>query len=145
MDYSAPINNAIQLLQRSPVVHYLGDLNKRSTKSERIFIGVASFITFYNLVSYIKEKRQKLHAPPTVPFGIPFIGHMPYLMFMPNKFIDWCNKKYGEVYNIKNFGSIVTVVSGSSAREVLKADSSDLSMEEGTVKGMQVLLQLTLV
>lgn len=136
MDYSTPIQHAIQLVQKSPWVHYLGDLNRRSTRNERIFLGVASALTAYNLISYLKERRQRLRAPPSVAFGLPLVGHAPYLLFMPNKFIDWCTRKYGEVYNVRNFGKVITVVSGDSARDVLKANSEDLSMEEGSVKGI---------
>jgi hypothetical protein len=134
MDFSTPIHNAVQIVQKLPLVQYLENLNHRSTRNERIFVGVASFITVYNLMGYIKEKRQNLNLPPKVPFGLPLVGHLPYLLFMPNKFIDWCNAKYGEAYTINNFGKPTTIVNGSLAREALKADSSDLSMEEGTVK-----------
>jgi hypothetical protein len=135
MDFSAPIHNAVQIVQKLPLVQYLEHLNRRSSRNERIFAGIASCVTVYNLVEYIKEKRQKLNKPPTVPFGLPLVGHLPYLLFMPNKFIDWCNAKYGEAYTISNFGSPTTIVNGSLAREALKADASYLSLDEGTLKG----------
>ncbi|KAL9541263.1 hypothetical protein MBANPS3_009220 [Mucor bainieri] len=142
MDYlntlskSAPIHQAVELIQQSHLTHRWMDFYKRSTRSELTFLGAAAFLTLYNLSSYIKAKRQKLHLPPTVPFSLPLVGHSLYLMVMPNKFIDWCNKNYGELYNINMLGKEVTVASGKCAEEALKADQADLSLEEGVVKDL---------
>lgn len=145
MDYlntlskSAPIHQAVELIQQSQLAHRWMDFYKRSTRNELTFLGAAAFLTLYNLSSYIKAKRQKLHLPPTVPFSLPLLGHSLYLMAMPNKFIDWCNKHYGELYIINMLGKEVTVASGKCAEEALKADQADLSLEEGVVKGRACL------
>lgn len=132
---SAPIHQAVALIQQSHLAHRWTDFYKRSTRSELTFLGAAAFLTLYNLSSYIKAKRQKLHLPPTVPYSLPLLGHSLYLMIMPAKFIDWCDKNYGELYNINMLGNEVTVASGKCAEEALKADQADLSLEEGVVKG----------
>lgn len=133
---NAPIQNAVRLIQQLPVTQHLMNMYSRSSKNERYFIGAATFITLYNLSAYIKEKRQRLHLPPTVPFALPFLGHNLYLMVIPGKFIDWCNARYGEVYRLKLIGKYVTVASGKSAEEAMKAEQSDLSLEHGIVRGM---------
>jgi hypothetical protein len=135
MDFSNPIHSAVRLVRELPLIRYLEDLTARSSRHERIFAGVMAFLAVYNLVGYIKEKRQTLNVPPTVPFGLPFVGHFLYLLFIPNKFIDWCNAKYGEAYTINNFGDPTIIVNGNLAREALKADASYLSVDEGTLKG----------
>lgn len=133
---NAPIQNAVRLVQQLPITQHLLNIYSRSSKNERYFIGAATFITLYNLSAYIKEKRQKLHLPPTVPFALPFLGHNLYLMVIPGKFIDWCNAKYGEVYRLKLLGKYVTVASGKSAEEAMKAEQSDLSLEHGIVRDL---------
>lgn len=141
MDYlnklqtNAPIQNAIQLIKQLPVTHRLTDMYKRSTKNELMFVGAATFITLYNLSAYIKAQRQKLNLPPAVPFSLPLFGHTLYLMIMPNKFLDWCNEKYGEVYNLDVNGKTVTVTNGKSSEEAMKANQEDLSLEHGIVRG----------
>ncbi|KAI8061955.1 cytochrome P450 [Thamnidium elegans] len=142
MDYlnklqsNTPIQNAIQLIKQLPVSHRLTDMYKRSTKNELMLVGAATFITLYNLSAYIKAQRQKLHLPPTVPFSLPLFGHTLYLMAMPNKFLDWCNQKYGEIYNLDVNGKTVTVTNGKSAEEAMKADQDDLSLEHGIVRDL---------
>lgn len=135
LSHSTPINDAIQLIQQLPITHTLTHYYSRSLRNERIFVGAATFLTIYNLVSYIKEKTKRLHEPPMVPFGLPFVGHTLYLFLFPKQFIDWCNHRYGELYNIIFFGKTVTVSSGLIAQEVLKADMKDLSLDEATGTG----------
>jgi hypothetical protein len=132
---NAPIQNAVRLIKQYPATNHLIDIYNRSSKKERYFVGVATFITLYNLSAYIKEKRQKLHLPPLVPFGLPLLGHNLYLMLFPGKFIDWCSAKYGEVYRLQLLGKTVTVAGGKSAEEAMKAEQSDLSLEHGIVRG----------
>lgn len=132
---NAPIQNAVKLIKQFPVTHKLTDMYNRSSKNELWLIGTATFITLYNLSSYLKEKRQKLNLPPTVPFGLPLFGHTLYLMFMPRKFLNWCNKNYGEVYNLTLQGSVVTVTSGKSAEEAFKTKNTILSLDQGIVRG----------
>lgn len=132
---NAPIHNAVQLIKQFPVTHKLTDMYKRSSKNELMFIGAATFIALYNLSAYLNTKRQKLNLPPTVPYGLPLVGHSLYLMFMPSKFLDWCNKNYGEVYNLNVLGKIMTVASGKSAEEAMKSDTADLSLDHGVVRG----------
>ena len=139
MDYlqaitqSAPIHNAIKLIQGLPLTHKLEDFYKRASRNELIFVGAATFLTLYNLKSYINAKRQKLNLPPYVPYGLPLLGHTLYLMMSPFKFIDWCNKNYGEIYDICLFGHRITVTSKKCAEETFKAESADLSLTEGIV------------
>lgn len=132
---NAPIHKAVELIKKFPVTHKLTDMYNRSSRNELLLVGTATFITLYNLSSYIKEKRQKLNLPPAVPFGLPVFGHSLYLMFMPRKFLDWCNKNYGEVYNLTLQGSIVTVTSGRSGEEAFKAKNTVLSLDQGIVRG----------
>ncbi|KAI8051720.1 cytochrome P450 [Thamnidium elegans] len=131
---NGPIHNAVDLIQKLPITNRLTDMYKRSSKNELYFVGAATFITLYNLTSYIQEKRQKLNLPPTVPFGLPFLGHGLYLLFMPKTFLDWCNNRYGEVYNLKARGKIFTVTNGTCGEESLKADRDDLSLDHGLVR-----------
>jgi hypothetical protein len=91
---------------------------------------------------YIKKKRQVLNLPPNVPYDLPFVGHMPYMTIMPNKFVDWCNKTYEEASTINILGKSITLVSGELAQEALQVDYLDLSVREGTVKGKASLLNL---
>jgi hypothetical protein len=141
MDYintlsqSTPINNAIQLIQQLPITHKLNHFYSRSSRNELIFVGAATFLTAYNLISYIKEKTKKLNEPPMVPYGLPLFGHTLYLFIFPKQFIDWCNSRYGELYNIVFFGKTITVSSGLTAHEVLKANIEDLSLDEATGTG----------
>ncbi|KAF1797439.1 cytochrome P450 [Mucor lusitanicus] len=101
-----------------------------------MFVGAAAFLTLYNLKTYINAKRQKLNLPPYVPYGLPLIGHTLYLMASPFKFVDWCNKNYGEIYDINLLGKTVTVTSKKCAEETFKAETSDLSLNEGIVNDM---------
>lgn len=141
MDYlntlttNAPIQNAVQLIKQFPVTHRLTDMYKRSSKNELMFVGAATFLTLYNLSAYIKAKRQKLNLPPMASYSLPLFGHGLYLMLMPNKFIDWCIKTYGEVYTVNMFGKTITVANGKSGEEALKADTEDLSLDQGIVRG----------
>lgn len=133
---STPIQNAIQLVQNSPAFHSILDLYSRLSRNEVVFLGAASLFTIYNLLSYIKARYQKKYnLPPMVPLGLPVFGHSLYLMTFPNKFIDYCNGKYGELYNLNLLGKTVTIASGKCAEEVLKADHDDLSLEQGILKG----------
>lgn len=132
---NVPIHKAVQLVKQLPVTNRLSNMYQRSSRNEVIFLGAAAFITLYNLSAYVKAKREKLNLPPHVPFSLPLVGHTLYLMYMPSRFIDWCNEKYGEVYNLDILGKTVTVTNGISAQEALKAESSDLSLEHGLIKG----------
>lgn len=142
MDYlqtisqSAPIHNAIRLIQNLPLTHKLEEFYKRASRNELMFVGAAAFLTLYNLKTYINAKRQKLNLPPYVPYGLPLIGHTLYLMASPFKFVDWCNKNYGEIYDINLLGKTVTVTSKKCAEETFKAETSDLSLNEGIVNGL---------
>ncbi|KAG2210477.1 hypothetical protein INT47_002419 [Mucor saturninus] len=133
---NAPIHNAVKLIKQLPVTHKLTDMYRRSSKNELMFIGAATFLTLYNLSAYIKAKRQRLNLPPTIPFALPIVGHSLYLMYTPSRFLDWCNEKYGEVYNLNVLGKIITVASGKSAEEALIADQSDLSLDHGVVRDL---------
>jgi hypothetical protein len=132
---NTPINNAVNLIKQLPITRELASMYSRSSRSELYFLGAATFITLYNISAYIKAKREKLNLPPSVPFSLPIVGHTLYLTFMPNKFMDWCNEKYGEVYNLDVLGKTVTVTNGLSAQEALKAEHSDLSLEHGVIRG----------
>jgi hypothetical protein len=136
MNFSGFTYSLIQRMQKLP----LKDISRLYSKNN-ITIGVAAFIAIYNTMSYIRQKRQILNAPPDVPYSLPFLGHMPYLIMMPNKFVDWCNQKYGEAYTINRFGKSVTMVSGSLAHELLQADYSALSSREGIMKGIAIELK----
>ncbi|KAG2200077.1 hypothetical protein INT47_007722 [Mucor saturninus] len=131
---NAPIHKAVELIQKFPVTHKLTDMYNRSSRNELWLVGTATFVTLYNLSAYIKEKRQKLNLPPAVPFGLPLFGHTLYLMFMPQKFLDWCNKNYGEVYNLTLQGKVVTITSGKSAEEAFKTKNTVLSLDQGIVR-----------
>lgn len=141
---NAPIHNAVKLIKQLPVTHKLTDMYRRSSKNELMFIGAATFLTLYNLSAYIKAKRQRLNLPPTIPFALPIVGHSLYLMYTPSRFLDWCNEKYGEVYNLNVLGKIITVASGKSAEEALVADQSDLSLDHGVVRGKNKPIYFTL-
>jgi hypothetical protein len=135
--YSAPIQNAIQIVQKSSLVHSFQKVINQSSRNELLFLGTASFITFYNLFSYIKTRKQKQYnLPPMVPFALPVFGHSLYLAAFSNKFIDYCNNKYGELYNLNLLGKTTTIASGKCAEEALKAEHDELSLEHGILEGM---------
>ncbi|KAI8068359.1 cytochrome P450 [Gongronella butleri] len=91
-------------------------------------------LVVYQAVYYFRLKYQKLNLPPRVPYSLPLVGHSLYLAWDANRFIDWCTKKYGEVFDIDLFGGPVTIASGRAGEEVLKADPEYLSLEEGILK-----------
>jgi cytochrome P450 len=125
------IQHAVSLVRQLPISQSLEIFYNRSSRNELIVLGGATFLTLYNLATYIKASRQKLNLPPTVGYNLPIVGHSLYMLRNSNKFLDWCNEKYGEVYDLNLFGKTVTVTSGKSAEEVLKADSDKLSLEHG--------------
>ncbi|KAI8885443.1 cytochrome P450 [Backusella circina FSU 941] len=125
------IQHAVSLVRQLPISQHLELFYKRSSRNELIFLGGATLLTLYNFAAYIKASRQKLNLPPTVGYNLPIVGHSLYMLANPHKFIDWCNDKYGEVYDLNLFGKTVTVASGRSAEEVLKADADKLSLEHG--------------
>lgn len=129
------IHNAVNLVRQFPVTQKLTDMYKRSSRNELIFIGAATYLTLYNFSAYIKARRQKLNNPPAVPYGLPIFGHSLYLIFFPGKFMDWCNKKYGDMYNLTLRGQTVTVVGGKSGEESMKSDAKDLSLSDAIVRG----------
>lgn len=83
----------------------------------------------------MKVKNSKLNLPPTVAYNLPLFGHNLYMMVMPSKFLDWCNEKYGEIYNLNLQGRMITVASGKLGEETMKADADDLSIAQGIVRG----------
>ncbi|KAG2200076.1 hypothetical protein INT47_007721 [Mucor saturninus] len=131
---NAPIHNAIQIIKQLPITEKLIHMYKRSSKNELLFIGTATFITLYNLSAYLKVKRQKLNSPPTVPYSLPLFGHNLYMMFMPSKFLDWCNERYGEIYNLNLQGKTMTITNGKLGEEAMKANAEDLSLDHGIVR-----------
>ncbi|KAI8886594.1 cytochrome P450 [Backusella circina FSU 941] len=54
------------------------------------------------------------------------------MMFAHNRFIDWCNQKFGETYRISMFGETIYVASGKAGEESMKANREDFSINEGT-------------
>ncbi|KAI7895834.1 cytochrome P450 [Mucor mucedo] len=132
--HNTHIHNAVDLVRKFPVTQKLTDMYKRSSKNELLFIGAATYIALYNFSAYIKEKRQKLNNPPAVPYGLPIFGHSLYLIFFPGKFMDWCNEKYGEMYNLNLRGKTVTVVGGKSGEESMKSDATELSLSDAIVR-----------
>lgn len=134
---NAPIHNAVQLIKQLPVTNKLLNMYKRSSKNELMLIGAATFITLYNLSTYLKAKRQRLNLPPTVPYSLPLFGHTLYMVYMPSKFLDWCNEKYGEIYNLNLQGKTMTITNGRIGEEAMKADAGDLSLDHGIVRGKQ--------
>lgn len=139
MDYinsfskSLPIHHAVQLIQ--PFSYKLTDMYKRSSRNELMFVGAATFFTLYNISYHFKTKQHKLNLPPSVPFALPFFGHGLYLMCMPSKFLDWCHGKYGEVYTVNMFGKTITIAGGKSAEEALSAETSEMSLDHGILRG----------
>jgi cytochrome P450 len=107
-------------------------LNNRLSKNEKTLLGGLALVTLYNLISFIKEKRQKLNLPPYVPYGLPIFGHTFYMIFAHNRFIDWCNQKFGETYRLSMFGETIYVASGKAGEESMKASREDFSINDGT-------------
>ena len=129
------IGKAVNLFQNTEFYSKALDFYRRSSRNELLVIGGATFITFYNLVSYIKERRQKLNLPPRVGYAFPLLGHLPYILYDSNRFLDWCSEKYGDLYDLNMAGSVITVATGRLAEEAMKATSDELSLEEGILKG----------
>ncbi|CDH58333.1 cytochrome p450 [Lichtheimia corymbifera JMRC:FSU:9682] len=130
----ASIQKAIDLIQKTSAYPVLHQFYQRSSRNELLVIGGATFLTLYNLISYVNSKRQKLHLPPRVAYGLPLVGHLPYILYDGSRFLDWCVDKYGEVFDLSFPSGVVTVTSGRSAEEALKADSKDLSLEKGVLE-----------
>ena len=131
----ASIQKAIDIIQKTSAYPVLHEFYQRSSRNELLVLGGATFLTLYNLISYINSKRQKLHLPPRVAYGLPLVGHLPYLLYDSSRFLDWCADKYGEVFDLNLPGGVVTVTNGRSAEEALKASSDDLSLEKGVLEG----------
>ncbi|KAF7721598.1 hypothetical protein EC973_004371 [Apophysomyces ossiformis] len=75
-------------------------------------------------------------SPPKIPFSLPFFGHVLYIFIFSDRFIDWCTKTYGELFDIDLMSKTITVAAGQCALEVMKADHHVLSLPEGTFKDM---------
>lgn len=129
------IQKAIDIIQNTSAYPLLHNFYKRSSRNELLFVGGATFLTLYNLISYLKSKRQKLNLPPRVAYGLPLLGHLPYLLYDGSRFLDWCVDKYGDVFDLSLPGGVITVTSGRSAEEALKASAEDLSLEHGVLQG----------
>ncbi|KAI8391452.1 cytochrome P450 [Radiomyces spectabilis] len=124
------IQKAIEIVhQKTPKA--LLQFYQRSSRNELLLLGGTAFLTIYNLAKYINAKRQKLHLPPRVAYALPVFGHSLYMLYDSNRFLDWCTKTYGEVYDIKMLGKTITVAGGRSGEEVLKAEPDYLSIKEG--------------
>ncbi|KAG2210040.1 hypothetical protein INT47_003476 [Mucor saturninus] len=128
------ISKTVQIVKQILTNSRLANICKNSQKSDLVLIGAAMFITFYSLSDYFRVKTSRLNLPPTVAYSLPFFGHNLYLMFMPSKFLDWCNNEYGEIYNLILQGKMMTITSGKLGEETLKADSEYLSIDQGIVR-----------
>ncbi|KAI9315675.1 cytochrome P450, partial [Dichotomocladium elegans] len=133
------IEKAVRLVQNTSIYPVLNAFYQRSTRNELIFVGAAAFLTLYNLSGYIKEKRRKLYSPPLAGYGWPLLGHIPYMLYDSSRFLDWCATKYGDVFDLKMGRSLVTVTTGASGEEVLKATHEDLSLEHGILRDVLFL------
>ncbi|KAI8142586.1 cytochrome P450 [Fennellomyces sp. T-0311] len=133
------ILTAVDLFQKTDLYSKCLHFYRHSTRNELLVLGGATFLTVYNFISYIKARREKLNLPPRVGYAFPLLGHLPYLLYDSNRFLDWCSQKYGDLYDINIAGSITTVASGHSAEEALKAVHEDLSLEEGVLKDVLYL------
>ncbi|KAG2227966.1 hypothetical protein INT45_011990 [Circinella minor] len=128
------IGKAVNLFQNTDFYSKALELYSRSSRNELLLMGGATFFTFYNLVDYIKSRREKLNLPPRVGYAFPLLGHLPYIFYDSNRFLDWCSEKYGDIYDLNLGGSITTIAAGRSAEEALKAPADELSLEEGILK-----------
>ncbi|KAI8378869.1 cytochrome P450 [Choanephora cucurbitarum] len=134
-----PIQSALQVIGRLPAIQQLIKICSNSSRKELAVLGTASFLTLYNLIRYIRERREKLNLPPKVPFSLPLIGHTLYLSLASNRFLDLCADRYGEIFRIDYLGQTMTVVNGRCAEEAMKADSADLSLEFGVLRDVLFL------
>ncbi|KAG2235319.1 hypothetical protein INT48_007950 [Thamnidium elegans] len=139
MNYFGTIHKAVQLIRQLTVSHQLTDIYQSSSQKQLCLWGITMFFALHSTISYIKQKRQKLNLPPIVPFGLPLIGHSLYLALMPHRYLDWCNKNYGELYDLNIRGKRVTIANGKMGEEVLKADTSELSLDDGLLKDSKTL------
>ncbi|KAI8879133.1 cytochrome P450 [Backusella circina FSU 941] len=112
---------------------HLNTFNTQLSRNEKtVIVGLAA-LTLYNLTTYINSRRQKLNKPPVVAYKLPIIGHSLYMMWNHNKFIDWCTKKYGELYTVNIMGKTITIARGKAAEEALKSSCEDLSLHHGVI------------
>lgn len=102
--------------------------------------GIALWIAHKVLSPCPSKRKSTLNAPPQAAFALPIFGHLFYLLLDSSRFLDWCASHYGEVFDLKVLWKTITVVNSQSAVEAMKADSSQLSMEQGTMKGKRSLL-----
>ncbi|KAI7857060.1 cytochrome P450 [Circinella umbellata] len=128
------IGKAVNLFQNTDFYSKALELYSRSSRNELLLIGGATFFTFYNLVDYIKTRREKLNLPPRVGYAFPLLGHLPYIFYDSDRFLDWCSEKYGDIYDLNLGGSITTIATGRSAEEALKAPTDELSLKEGVLE-----------
>ncbi|GAA5801963.1 hypothetical protein HPULCUR_007423 [Helicostylum pulchrum] len=139
IDKYVPIHKAVQLIRQLTMPHQLTEMYQGSSRKQLCLWGITMFFALRSTINYIKQKRQKLNRPPMVPFGLPLIGHSLYLALMPHKYLDWCNKTYGELYDLNIRGNRITIANGKMGEEVLKADSKDLSLDAGLFTETQFL------
>jgi hypothetical protein len=108
-------------------------MNDRLSKNEKTLLAGLAVLSLYNFVSSVKSRFNRLNEPPTIPYSLPIVGHTLYMAFGHNRFIDWCYKNYGEIYNLNLFGEKVTITSGKSGEETLKSSRDDISIHQGVM------------
>ncbi|GIX68765.1 cytochrome P450 2J6 [Caerostris extrusa] len=70
-----------------------------------IFLGC--FVVLLSLYWWYKQRKYKL--PPAGPWGLPFVGYLPFLGQQPFKTLIHFTKKFGNIYSL-NLGGSYTVV-----------------------------------
>lgn len=133
MAFSTLISKSVELLDQ-----YAPKALQYYNQASRLDIAVitaATTVVLYNLRSMINNSKYKnLNLPPKVSYSLPLFGHTLYMATFPNKFLDWCISKYGDTFDLELLGNTVTVAGGPIAEQVMKEDSSKLSLEHGVLR-----------
>ncbi|KAG9284938.1 hypothetical protein G9A89_006316 [Geosiphon pyriformis] len=90
-------------------------------------------------IYYLRKPKYNLNEPPLVPYKYPLIGHTYEIRDDCEGFLRRCREKYGDMYNIYQYGKVYTIAGKDSAPELMKHKDADFP---GAVDMMFPIMQL---
>ncbi|RUS26347.1 cytochrome P450 [Jimgerdemannia flammicorona] len=100
-----------------------------SQSQQLILSSVLALGTCYVLMSFMRRLRAAKSNIPLVPYSIPFVGHFIELISHPFEFLSKCREKYGDAFDVYMMGTTLTMVTGQTGYEILKAPEAAMSHE----------------
>ncbi|KAG9286061.1 hypothetical protein G9A89_022738 [Geosiphon pyriformis] len=70
-------------------------------------------------VYYLRKPKNTLNEPPLVPYKYPLIGHTYEIRDDCEGFLRRCREKYGDIYNIYQYGEVYTIAGKDCTHEFL--------------------------